>query len=166
MIYHNAPTPPGAPESECVNPIIYVTWFWSNKELVGHNGWLCLCHAYYLAVSRDPKSPIIGKLSHVELSLYMTSVLPFKMCWLLHVYVFKQIKKNGHARKLLHHTPHHPKHTFRGIVKSPMERFYRICNNKQDIDEPCPILLKGNQRQQKRFHQIYASTNYYQRSHQ
>ena len=44
MIYHNAPTPPGAPGPERVNPIIYVTWFWTNKELVGHDGWLCLCH--------------------------------------------------------------------------------------------------------------------------
>ena len=53
MIYHNAPTPPGAPESECVNSIIYVTWFWSNKELVGHNGWLCLWHknSRYVAIN-------------------------------------------------------------------------------------------------------------------
>ena len=35
---------------------------------------------------------------------------------------------------------YHPKYTYRGIMKSQIERFYRICLNKQDFDEASTIL--------------------------
>ena len=38
---------------------------------------------------------------------------------------------------------YHPKHAFRGIVKSQIERFDRICNNKQDFDEACTFLFNA-----------------------
>ena len=47
------------------------------------------------------------------------------------------------THELLHRSSYHPKHTFRGIVKSQIERFHRICNNKHDFDEACTILFSA-----------------------
>ena len=35
--------------------------------------------------------------------------------------------------ELLHKKSHHPNHTFKGLIKSQILRYVRICNNKQDI---------------------------------
>ena len=43
--------------------------------------------------------------------------------------------------ELLHRSSYHPKRTFSGIVKSQIERFYSICNNKQDFDEACTFVF-------------------------
>ena len=35
--------------------------------------------------------------------------------------------------ELLHNKSHHPNHTFKGLIKSQILRYVRICNNKQDV---------------------------------
>ena len=35
--------------------------------------------------------------------------------------------------ELLHKKSHHPNHTFKGLIKSQILRYVRICNNKQDV---------------------------------
>ena len=47
------------------------------------------------------------------------------------------------THELLHRSSYHPKHTFSGIVKSQINRFHRICNNKTDFDEACTILFSA-----------------------
>ena len=51
--------------------------------------------------------------------------------------------KPTNTHELLHQSSYHPKHTFRETAKSQIERFFRICNNKQDFDEACTILLSA-----------------------
>ena len=47
------------------------------------------------------------------------------------------------THQLLHKQSYHPKHTFRGIIKSQIIRYHRICNNKTDFDNACTILFKS-----------------------
>ena len=42
---------------------------------------------------------------------------------------------------LLHRSSHHPQHTFRGIIKSQILRFHRICSNKMDFDDATSTLF-------------------------
>ena len=39
--------------------------------------------------------------------------------------------------ELLHKKSHHPNHTFKGLIKSQILRYVRICNNKQDVTIAC-----------------------------
>ena len=47
------------------------------------------------------------------------------------------------SHQLLHKHSYHPKHTYKGIVKSQIMRFHRICNNKTDFDNACTILFQS-----------------------
>ena len=49
------------------------------------------------------------------------------------------------SHQLLHKQSYHPKHTFRGVIKSQFLRFFRICNNKKDFDSACNILINSLQ---------------------
>lgn len=51
--------------------------------------------------------------------------------------------KNTDTHALLFKTSFHPKHTFRGIVKSQLLRFHRICTRKTDFKEAGQILFKA-----------------------
>lgn len=44
---------------------------------------------------------------------------------------------------LLHKTSYHPKHTFRGIIKSQIIRFHRICTFPTDLQEAIVTLFKA-----------------------
>ena len=46
------------------------------------------------------------------------------------------------THQLLHKASFHPKHTFKGILKSQIMRFYRICSQKSDFDSTCTLLFK------------------------
>ena len=41
----------------------------------------------------------------------------------------------------LHKSSYHPSHTFKGIVKSQIIRFKRMCTNEADFNEACHILF-------------------------
>ena len=43
--------------------------------------------------------------------------------------------------ELLHKKSHHPNHTFKGLIRSQILRYVRICNNKQDVMIACRKLL-------------------------
>lgn len=45
------------------------------------------------------------------------------------------------THELLHKSSYHPPHIFKGIVKSQIIRFKRICTNKTDFNEACHILF-------------------------
>ena len=46
--------------------------------------------------------------------------------------------------QLLHKQSFHPKHTFKGILKSQINiRFHRICSIQEDFNVACPILFKA-----------------------
>lgn len=50
--------------------------------------------------------------------------------------------KKTDTHSLLHHESSHPQHTFTGIVKSQILRYYRLCNNPQDFEQATNILIR------------------------
>ena len=44
---------------------------------------------------------------------------------------------------LLHGSSYHPKHTFRGIIKSQLIRFHRICTEKADVQLATKVLFRA-----------------------
>lgn len=57
----------------------------------------------------------------------------------LHTKVFF---KSSDTHSLLHKTSFHPKHTFKGIVKSQLIRFHRICSFETHFEEACQTLFQ------------------------
>lgn len=51
--------------------------------------------------------------------------------------------KSTDTHALLHRHSFHPKHTFRGIVKSQLLRFKRICTRQEDFKEAVKVLFKA-----------------------
>ena len=45
------------------------------------------------------------------------------------------------THELLHKKSYHPPHTFKGIIKSQILRFKRICSNQEDFEHACKILF-------------------------
>ena len=51
--------------------------------------------------------------------------------------------KETDTHQLLHKTSFHPKHTYKGVLKSQILRFKRICSFKEDFEQACRILFKA-----------------------
>jgi hypothetical protein len=51
--------------------------------------------------------------------------------------------KETDTHQLLHKTSFHPKHTAKGVLKSQILRFKRICSFKDDFEQACQILFKA-----------------------
>ena len=49
--------------------------------------------------------------------------------------------KQTDTLELLHKKSHHPNHTFKGLIRSQILRYVRICNNKQDVMIACRKLF-------------------------
>lgn len=49
------------------------------------------------------------------------------------------------TQQLLHKHSYHPKHTFKGLIKSQILRYQRICNNQDDLEEACKQLFAALQ---------------------
>ena len=47
------------------------------------------------------------------------------------------------THQLLHKSSFHPKHTFAGLVKSQITRFFNICSNPLDVESACQVLFKA-----------------------
>ena len=54
--------------------------------------------------------------------------------------------KETDTHALLHRFSFHPKHTFRGIAKSQLILFYRLCTQQQDFNTPTHILFEALRR--------------------
>ena len=50
--------------------------------------------------------------------------------------------KPTYTLELLHKKSHHPNHTFKGLIKSQILRYVRICNNKQGVMIACTKLFE------------------------
>ena len=55
----------------------------------------------------------------------------------------KLYRKPTDTMELLHTESYHPAHTFKGIVKSQIIRFKRICSNEGDFQDACNQLFKA-----------------------
>ena len=95
-----------------------------------------------------------------EFKVYLNSLFPFiklsfeasrKQVSFLDTLVFKHndsintkvFFKETDTHLLLHKNSAHPQHVFKGIIKSQILRFKRICTNVMDFDEACNILFEA-----------------------
>lgn len=96
----------------------------------------------------------ISDLNGIDPSIHLKSVVSRKLMVCVEISVFKgpyfhqtnklDIKvyfKPTDTHALLHKSSFHPKHTFRGIVKSQLLRFDRICTLQADFKEAVKILF-------------------------
>lgn len=51
--------------------------------------------------------------------------------------------KTTDRHALLHKTSYHPKHTYEGLIKLQLIRFYRICTYRDDVEEAINILFEA-----------------------
>ena len=51
--------------------------------------------------------------------------------------------KSTDTHALLHKTFYHPKHTYKGIVKSQLSRYRRICTDEQDVEMATKVLFQA-----------------------
>lgn len=56
---------------------------------------------------------------------------------------FKVFFKETDTHALLHHSSHHPQHIFKGIVKSQLLRFHRICTREDDFWQATQTLFRA-----------------------
>jgi len=73
--------------------------------------------------------------------------------------------KDTDTHQLLHHSSYHPRHTFRGILKSQVLRFKRLSSFKTDYDQACHTLFislqhRGYNKRQLRKAKLDIWTNY------
>jgi len=47
------------------------------------------------------------------------------------------------THELLHKSSYHPRHTFKGVLKSQIIRFRKICNNDSDFEKACDLLFSN-----------------------
>ena len=45
------------------------------------------------------------------------------------------------THELLHRSSYHPRHTFKGVLKSQIMRYRKICNNDSDFENACDLLF-------------------------
>lgn len=81
------------------------------------------------------------KIEFLDTEVYITSEINRERTLGTRVY-FKPT--DTHA--LLHKSSYHPRHTFRGIVKSQILRFYRICTEQKDVEVAVKILFQALRR--------------------
>ena len=56
---------------------------------------------------------------------------------------FKLFFKPTDSHQLLHKSSFHPKHTFKGILKGQIKRFYRICTQKSEFEKACTVIFQA-----------------------
>lgn len=99
----------------------------------------------FLAIlnSYDPSITLKSETHHTHIDFLDTTVYKgstFSITGQLDVKVFFK-KTDTHA--LLYRSSFHPAHTFKGIVKSQLLRFWRICTQRQDFNVAVGILFKS-----------------------
>lgn len=93
--------------------------------------------------SHDPSISLKSETDQTQINFLDTTVYKgatFSVTGQLDIKVFFK-KTDTHA--LLFKSSFHPTHTFRGIVKSQLLRFWRICTQKQDFNVAVGILFKA-----------------------
>lgn len=106
--------------------------------------------------SREDFGTFLDTLNSHDPSIKLKSVVHAQTIDFLDVTVFKGPKfnqnfqldlkvhfKDTDTHALLHRHSFHPKHTFKGVVKSQLLRFSRICTREEDFREAGTILFKS-----------------------
>lgn len=96
--------------------------------------------------THHPSIKLKYEYSHVEINFLDTTVFfgeGGEEGKRLHTKVYFK-PTDTHA--LLHKSSYHPPHTFRGIVKSQILRFHRICSKREDFNTATRILFKSLKR--------------------
>lgn len=79
-----------------------------------------------------------SQIDFLDTTVFLT---PFKSTH--HKMLTKVYFKPTDTHALLHKASYHPKHTFKGIIKSQLIRFHRISSLKEDFHEAVSTLFKA-----------------------
>lgn len=93
--------------------------------------------------SQDSSIAVEYQIDSVQIDFLDTTVYKGPNFTLNHRLDIKVHFKSTDTHALLYKTSWHPKHTFRGIVKSQLIRFQRICTQQSDFMEAVRILFKA-----------------------
>lgn len=95
--------------------------------------------------SQEKFDQFIGVLNNINSSISITAEIHKEQVNILDITTFKgpyfnnkglldtSFFKSTDTHALLHRTSYHPKHTFSGISKSQLLRFWRICSREEDF---------------------------------
>ena len=78
-------------------------------------------------------------LEFLDTQVFFTSSLGATIKKLATKVFFKETDRHA----LLHKNSYHPKHTYKGLVKSQLIRFHRICTHLEDVEEATSVLFKA-----------------------
>lgn len=93
--------------------------------------------------SHDPSIKLQAELDRREVNFLDTTVYKGATFSQEHKVDVKVYFKKTDTHALLHKSSFHPRHTFRGLVKSQILRFWRICTHREDFLEAVRILFKA-----------------------
>ena len=75
-----------------------------------------------------------SSLNFLDVTTFIDPDNPFRLST-------KVYHKPTDTMQLLHHSSFHPKHTFRGLIKSQVLRFHRLSSKKSDFEKSCQELF-------------------------
>lgn len=93
--------------------------------------------------SHDPSITLKTEMNKVSIDFLDTTVFKGPDFVNSHKLDIKVFFKTTDTHALLHRDSFHPKHTFRGIVKSQLLRFKRICTREEDFRETVRVLFRA-----------------------
>ena len=123
-----------------LKPLLYRR-FIDDIILLWSHGFVNFLTFFNILNSHDPSIKLTYSYSTQSVNFLDIEIykgLQFQQFGILDTRVFFK-PTDSHA--LLHKHSFHPKHTFFGIVKSQVLRFFRICSNSFDFDISCSILF-------------------------
>ena len=98
---------------------------------------------HFFNIFNSHKSSIKFKSTVSDCSAIFLDTVIFKNPSVKSQLLSKVYFKPTDTHQLLHKDSFHPKHTFSGIVKSQITRFYRLCSNASDFEAAWQILYQA-----------------------
>lgn len=91
--------------------------------------------------SHDPSIKLKHEINHTTINFLDTTLYKGPLFPENHMLEVKVYFKDTDTHSLLFKTSFHPKHVFKGLVKSQLLRFHRICTQETDFREAVKILF-------------------------
>ena len=99
-------------------------------------------HTFFAILnSHHPSITLTYEISPTSVNFLDVTIFKGPNFHLLGTFDTKVYVKPTDTHELLHKTSYHPRHTFRGIVKSQFQRFWRICTQREDFDDSVNSLI-------------------------
>ena len=135
-----------------LQPLIYLR-FLDDIFIIWQHGEEAFWDFFEILNSHTHSIKLKATVSHTSIDFLDVTVFKSESFRETHTLDTKVYFKPTDTHDLLHKQSYHPKHTFKGILKSQIIRFHRICSKENDFQNACNILFDSlvNRRYSKRF---------------